>query len=770
LVLVISGRLASFGIDFSTFSAQFSDLLSAAAVLQSAATSPVVHARRRRRRGKPAAEQLADTGNVAASYSRYSSDQQREESISDQQRKCNEAADTNGHRIFPELEFEDQAVSGTKLRRDGLDAMIRAAENGEFHVLYFHSLSRLARESVITMPLLKRLVYVLKVRVISVTEGIDSARDGWDVIASIMSLMHERYIKELSENVFRGQEGAVLAGLCVGDYRFGYKSEPIPGSETTRRGRNAKPRMTYVIEESEAAWVIRIYHWYVIDKRSLSWITRELNRRGAPKDHRSTTKSWHHALVVGVLSSKKYIGRWPWGEMKNVRDPMTGAVHQEARDEEECGRWMRAFPHLRIVSDDMFAQAQQLLQENYEKYAANRRDDGTLDWSRRGSSDCPPRHLLHQLIQCGACEAIFHVSGGNAKYQVCSGSKKGVCECRTQLRRDRAERMILERIGSRILSDPAWFQEVFRRLQQAWERHEAMVPTELGAVERAIGDVDQKIARLVDRVEKGDNDPDICRRLEERREERRQLIRRRDQLQQSQISQQQAPTEDWLRGQLQQLDNTLHEPTPAAAYALRDLVGGSIVVTEIKAEGKQRHHLRGSFTLRTAAVARAAVLQGQAQQLPADTPATSDGGEQIVIDFVDPDPLDEESERAKALYDQGLLNVAIAQELKCSKSQVTKLLHHWFESRGLQMPDGRARRSGLAVKHVDPPLYQQLADKVMELVDQGALLQDIATAVDHGRDTITAVIRFWHQSRGLPVPDGRTRRKSLPKQGDQQTS
>jgi DNA invertase Pin-like site-specific DNA recombinase len=648
--------------------------------------------------------------------------------------------------------------------------MIRAAENGEFHVLYFHSLSRLARESVITMPLLKRLVYVLKVRIFSVTEGIDSARDGWDVIASIMSLLHERYIKELSENVFRGQEGAVLAGWCIGDYRFGYKSEPIPGSESTRRGRNAKPRMTYVIEDSEAAWVIRIYHWFVIERRSLRWITRELNRRGAPKDHRSTTKSWHHALVVGVLSSEKYIGLWPWGEMKNVRDPMTGAVHQEPRDEEECGKWKRQFPHLRIISDEMFAQAQQLLQDNYDKYVANRRDDGTLDWAKRGSTDCPPQHLLHQLIQCGACEATFHVSGGNAKYLVCSGHKKGTCECHTQLRRDRAERMILERIGSRILSAQAWLQEVLRQLQQAWERQESLIPTELAATEKAIADVDLKITRLVDRIEKGDNDPDICRRLEERREERRQLIRRRDQLQQSQISQQQAPTEDWLRGQLQQLDRVLHEPTPAAAYALRDLVGGSIVVTEIKTEGKKRHHLRGSFTLRTAAVARAAVFQGQVQQQPAGTPETSDGGEQIVINFVDPDPLDKKSEGAKALYDQGLLNVATAKELKCSKSQVTKLLHHWYESRGLQMPDGRSRRSQLPVKHLDPLPYQLLEKQVMELYDQNYLLQDIATIVDHHRDTITAVIRRWHEARGLPVPDGRTRRKSLPKRGDQHTS
>jgi site-specific DNA recombinase len=169
--------------------------------------------RRRRPAGKP-----QPTGDIAASYSRYSSESQREESIDDQQRKCHDAAKQNQHRILPDLEFADEATSGTKLRRKGLDAMLRAAEAGEFQALYFHSLSRLARESVITMPMLKRLVHKFNVRVISVSEGIDSDRDGWDVMATIMALLHERYVKELAENVLRGQEGTVLAGFAVGDH------------------------------------------------------------------------------------------------------------------------------------------------------------------------------------------------------------------------------------------------------------------------------------------------------------------------------------------------------------------------------------------------------------------------------------------------------------------------------------------------------------------------------------------------------------------------
>jgi DNA invertase Pin-like site-specific DNA recombinase len=129
------------------------------------------------------------------------------------------------------LEFADEAVSGTKLHCAGLYTLLGAATAGRFAGLYFHNLSRLALESVITMPVLKKRMYADKVRVISVTEGIDSDRDGWDLMATILSVLHERYLKDLSANVFRDQEGTVLAGLCVGDTCFGYTSVPIPVSE-----------------------------------------------------------------------------------------------------------------------------------------------------------------------------------------------------------------------------------------------------------------------------------------------------------------------------------------------------------------------------------------------------------------------------------------------------------------------------------------------------------------------------------------------------------
>ena len=97
--------------------------------------------------------------------------------------------------------------------------------------------------------------------------------------------------------------------------------------------------MIYRIEPVTAAWVLRIFHWFVVERRSIRAITRELNGLNAPKDHRATTKNWHHQQVSKLLARKKYVGIWPWGEKKNVRNPLTGKKKQEPRPAKECEGW-----------------------------------------------------------------------------------------------------------------------------------------------------------------------------------------------------------------------------------------------------------------------------------------------------------------------------------------------------------------------------------------------------------------------------------------------
>ncbi len=286
LVCVVCGCFGKLGNGISTKSAQFD--LAAAGVF--AGVVPEGRAARRRRKRLQKETEREDESDIAASYSRFSSNQQRDESVTQQQVEARKLAESHGHDLRLDLQFSDEAVSGTKRNRRGLNEMIRGAECSEFKVLYFYSISRLARESVITMPILKRLVHTHGVRVISVTEGIDSEVGGWEVLATILSLVSERFLKELSVSVFRGQQGALAEGYSVGDWCFGFRSEPVEGTDSGWRGRNAKSRMKYVIHAEEAEWVRKVFRWFVVERRSITWIVKKLNRKNAPKDHRASTK------------------------------------------------------------------------------------------------------------------------------------------------------------------------------------------------------------------------------------------------------------------------------------------------------------------------------------------------------------------------------------------------------------------------------------------------------------------------------------------------
>jgi site-specific DNA recombinase len=388
--------LAFFGIVFSTLSAHCRLSFYAPAILAGQPSSRA----RSRARGAGRGDYPVGTGaGGAASYSRYSSEHQNSDSIDQQQRSCRDRAVRDGKEIAPSLEFFDEAVSGTKLHRDGFDKMLAAAGERKFDTLYIHDIGRLARESVISMPILKKLVFVDKVRIISVTEGVDSAIEGWETSATIYGLQHEQFIRHLSKNVFRGQEANVLNGYSAGDYCLGFKSVPIDGRNSARAGRNAKPKMRYVVDETEAEWVRRIFDWYVRFGWSVGRIVRKLNAENAPKDHRSSTKKWHRDYVIRLLSNRKYIGEWSWGKRKNHRHPLTGQVHQEARLDDETERWVRHLPDLEIVDRATFDKAQARLKATAAKFVGLRGAGGKLRGSRAGEP-ASPRHLLAGLIRC----------------------------------------------------------------------------------------------------------------------------------------------------------------------------------------------------------------------------------------------------------------------------------------------------------------------------------------------------------------------------------
>jgi site-specific DNA recombinase len=570
-------------------------------------------------------------------------------------------------------------------------------------------------------------------------------------------IQNEQYLRSLGKSVFRGQEGVVLDALCVGDCCFGYCSEPIPGSESQRRGRNPKPKKRYAIKARHAVWVRRIFRWFVVEMRSLRWITQELNRRGAPKHHRATTKNWRHSQIAYLLKNTKYVGRWPWGKRKNVRQH-DGKIGRELRATSETAKWDRDFPQLRIIDDEMFDKAQARLQANEEVLAKSRsvtvdKNGGRrsrLTGSTSASSSINPRHLLSGLIIC-ECGRKFHVSGNRSRYMFCPGYQEGACPCQTMLRRDLAEQMILNVIGHQILADATLRAVMLDAAVRNWDAIQRDLPDDVRAAEIALAEVDRVVTRLLDKCEREDV-PELEERLSQRRAERETLRSKLAKLRSQSPSQAQRPTAASIDSEITKLKETLRGGGPAAAIALRNLVGGQIKVQEVRRPDKQRHYLQGRFTLSLYSL-------GKAIGGPSDPQAYIDVTElakEIVIDFREPEDYEALADVVMADFEAGLTIRQIAAKHECSRGLVDRARAHWYTRRGETPPDGRGQRARLQGHQPD-----ELGDRIMVLWHQDVSNTEIAARVGCSRDTITAKVKAWHEARRLPVPDGRARRKQL---------
>lgn len=718
-----------------------------------------------RQEGAPEPEDFGEELQVrsagVASYARYSSDLQDSRSITDQQRKCRERAASVELTIDPSLEFYDEAVSGAKHHRAGFEALMAAARRGEIKVVIFENLSRLARDVGLTINTLKELVYRHHVRIISIDDGIDTeTNQQWEYITVILGVQNEQYLRMLAKFVRRGQEGVVLDGLCVGDYCFGYGSEAVAeeaedAEKEKRRGKNSKPKKKYVIVQEHAAWVASIFHWFVTERRSMRWITQELNKNNAPKDHRSSTEKWHHQQLRGVLTNRKYIGEWSWGKLQNFRDPLSGAIRQVERNPQDYEKWHRSLPELKIIDDDIFAKAQTLLAESASTLKGARRTnkktgkpDGRLYGTTGDASERWPRHLLSGLIVCGECDRKFHVSGQKSQYMACPGYAVGECSCKTTLRRDLAESLITNEIMSQLMPEPGVVTELMREAEAAWHESHANRPTELLRTEQELAEVSRAIARLLDRCEVDDS-ADLSERLSIRCAQRDALKQKHAKLTSTPSEMATPPTEEWVVNQLKKMGEVLSNAGPAAHAAFRKLVDGRIVAYEIKTPGKCRYYQRLKFQVGLHAAIHS---QLAADQLPVEC-----GAREVEIDVRELPQYETLAEDIKADFDAGMSIGEIETKYGCSYTVVDRAMKHWHEVHGVSRPDGRSLRGRLPKKRA----CDRLLDEIMELWQQDLPVKEIAKRLDCGLETVRAAVVTWYESRGLPVPDGRERRKQI---------
>ncbi len=138
----------------------------------------------------------------AVIYARYSSDNQREESIEGQLRECKEYADQNGITVV--RTYIDRALSAKTDNRPEFQRMIHDRATHTFEAVLVWKLDRFSRNRYDSAHY-KRILKNNRVHVVSVTEPISNTPEGI-MLESLLEGMAEYYSAELAEKVSRGHK------------------------------------------------------------------------------------------------------------------------------------------------------------------------------------------------------------------------------------------------------------------------------------------------------------------------------------------------------------------------------------------------------------------------------------------------------------------------------------------------------------------------------------------------------------------------------------
>lgn len=145
----------------------------------------------------------------AALYARYSSDNQREESIEAQLSILHKFCADNGYTVVNE--YCDRAKSATTSNRPEFLRMIDDAKNKEFDFVIVHKLDRFSRDRY-DSAFFKRELKRNDVKLISVLERLDDSPESI-ILESLLEAMAEYYSRNLGREVMKGL--GVNAKKCI---------------------------------------------------------------------------------------------------------------------------------------------------------------------------------------------------------------------------------------------------------------------------------------------------------------------------------------------------------------------------------------------------------------------------------------------------------------------------------------------------------------------------------------------------------------------------
>lgn len=397
----------------------------------------------------------------AVIYARYSSDNQREESIDGQLRECMEYAKFNGIDVVNS--YIDRALSAKTDNRPNFQRMIKDSYKGLFDVVLVWKLDRFARnryDSAHYKTILKRN----GVRVLSAKETISEGAEGI-LLESMLEGYAEYYSIELAEKVKRGlTENALKAKANGGTCTFGY---------TVDSDRH------YQIDPPAALIVREVFQLYA-DGKTMKEIKDILNAKGLTN---SRGKEFTFNTIQRMLSNRKYIGEYHFGEV-TIPDSMPA-----------------------IVDKELFEKVQQMLVKNKKAPSRHKAEDD---------------YLLTTKLFCGHCGAIMNGESGTShtnttyRYYKCVNSRKKKCK-KKPIAKEKIENAVIKRI-MQFLEDEKAIDELVERIYELQFAENTYIPK----LEEQIAETQKRIDNLIKAAEQGFVSESSAKRLKELEETKKQ--------------------------------------------------------------------------------------------------------------------------------------------------------------------------------------------------------------------------------------------------------
>ena len=401
----------------------------------------------------------------AVIYARYSSDNQREESIEGQLRECKEYADQNGITVV--RTYIDRALSAKTDSRPQFQQMIHDSATHTFEAVLVWKLDRFSRNRYDSAHY-KRILKNNRVHVVSVTEPISNTPEGI-MLESLLEGMAEYYSAELAEKVSRGhKENALKAKFNGGPVPLGYRIDS---------------EHRYQIDPATAPVVQEAFQRYAAGE-SIRSIIESLNARGIRNSRGNPfTKNSFQTL----LKNRRYLGEYRY---KDTVIP-------------------DAIPA--IIDPDCFDAVQRRCEIHRQAPAHNKAD---------------VHYLLTTKLFCGKCGTMMAGESGRSHtgtvhcYYKCGTRKRGgkeVCSLKP-VRKEPLEQFVVKTALEKVLND-----RVIDLLADKLLEYQSKENTRLPVLQAELKEVKRRIDNLVAAIEQGILTPSTKARMEELEQQREAL-------------------------------------------------------------------------------------------------------------------------------------------------------------------------------------------------------------------------------------------------------